>query len=336
MGYEAMKQPTSTELNTKNAGAWASQYYPNIIPEPPKWMLEALAKIEDRPTVQIEIAKRTIEEWHSPIGIASRSTGFNPYTFLPTKGPEHDRHHTQLLQAVCKTSGLSMHDIMNELTELSISGTLPRNNFAHTVDLLRVFGLPHRCIPQGWKLRRAMNHILSGYFGEEPRKKILSTMLMWTLAIHNPFKNRRRYTTAEHTSFDLLNQVIESLGTHAQATEDGIIVYGKSGEIYDIHPMQRAPRYRVKAATQAEPPGVGLCLPPELGTEELPLGDHLCGLVLGLRNDIATSRRIELLRMFLAPRLHRLYTSKIDRRARELIEDARRRRRAIDSEGEEE
>ena len=170
-----------------------------------------------------------------------------------------------------------------------------------------------------------MSYILSGYFGEEPREKVISNMLLWALANEIVSKHLRTYTTADHTSFDLLNEVIGGMDNHAQATELGIIVEGESGTIYEIIPMNSVPWYRITCKRS----GAVLCLPPKLGTEGLPLGDHLCGLVLGLRNDITTSRRIELLRTFLAPSLHRMYLD------RTLVEN-NRHRNAIDSGGEEE
>ena len=154
-------------------------------------------------------------------------------------------------------------------------------------------------IPENMVLKQVLAEILLGYHGQEPlwrlRAGAINSVVNWRCfgvagVLEESLKN----------SFQFLRQIVEK-SSEIKATPRGLVIKGESGAKYllradETHHAQSIPQTIVLNAPSASSShGSNYCYKVciSLGSIEVPLGDRIAALALGLVNDVKTARKIK-------------------------------------------
>ena len=206
----------------------------------------------------------------------TRSLGFCPF-FLPENGPEHDKHWKRLVQIFCLQRGLGWEPIFKTQVDLN------EDTLEVMMDLVQGIGVKY--LPESNRQKELLANIIGGAFGQDVKDAMVARILQWNTP--------REFFVDEDAlaqSFRWLKEIVSGLDSNrVWFNENGIIVIGTSGNVYEIVPSTRRPRYRVTLPESNS----GVCLNP-ISSDE-PFGDVLADLVLTLYNDDLSAQRIPLL-----------------------------------------
>ncbi|HIA25761.1 MAG TPA: hypothetical protein EYN78_08430 [Candidatus Poseidoniales archaeon] len=155
-------------------------------------------------------------------------------------------------------------------------------------------------LPKSMILQQVLGQVLLEHFGQEPLWRLKAGIIVETVDWRNYFKTQT-WPEPRKKSFRYLRQIVES-SLAMRATPNGIIVQGESGAEY----LLSSTSYR-----HEDPVTLVLNIPQNLNPnrkhlpdivhdvcihssdKDLPLGDRIAVLALGLANDVKTARGIE-------------------------------------------
>jgi hypothetical protein len=206
----------------------------------------------------------------------TRSLGFCT-NHVPEKGPEQDKHWSRLIQRISLSHSLGWRDRFEKNVDLD------EDTIELIMDIIRSIGVKH--LPTSNRQKELLANILGGAFGPDVRDEMVARILQWNAS--------RDFLVDDDSlarSFRWLKEIVSDFDSNrVWFTEIGIMVIGMSGNVYEIVPSSRRPRYRVTLPESNS----GVCLNP-ISSDD-PFGDVLADLVLTLYNDELSSERIPLL-----------------------------------------
>ncbi len=224
----------------------------------------------------ISSIRKLARDIHSEESDMTRSLGFCPF-FLPEKGPENDKHWQRLIQQISISQSLGWGTMLKKQVDLE------EDTLEVMMDHIQSLGIKY--LPKSNLQKERLANIIGGAFGDAAKDAIVARILQW-----NTPRDFFADEDALPQSFRWLKEIVGGLDSNrVWFNETGIMIIGTSGNVYEVVPSRRRPRYRVSLPES----NIGVCLNSISSNE--PFGDVLANLVLALYNDELSATRIPLL-----------------------------------------
>ena len=220
--------------------------------------------------------RKLARDIHSQESDLTRSLGFCTF-FLPEKGPENDKHWRRMMQQISLQQSLGWGTMMNKQVDL--------DNDTLEVMMDHIESLGVNRLPKSNRQKERLANLIGGAFGQDAKDATVARILQW-----NTPRDFFGDEGALARSFRWLKEIVNGLDhNRVWFVENGIMIIGTSGNVYEIIPSRSRPLYRVTLPEC----GSGVCL--NSISSDGPFGDVLVDLVLALYNDELSAQRIPLL-----------------------------------------